>query len=136
MSEEERQAKVRATLKLKKDVSALLTNVRAQAAIAERYANENQYLKEYIGSSMKSGDLKRDLDVVKTLINFSVRVSLADVYSVHILPPGIALRSPRSTGECEPKLNELNRAVEVCVDLSRNSNSYLALFWLYYKRVQ
>ena len=58
MSEEERQAKVRATLKLKKDVSALLTSVRAQAAIAERYANENQYLKEYIGSSMKSGDLK------------------------------------------------------------------------------
>lgn len=58
MTDKDHQDKVSEILRLKEDISLLLLNVRAQVAIAERYTNENQYLQDYIGSTMKSGDMK------------------------------------------------------------------------------
>lgn len=53
-----KQDKVGEILKLKKDINLLMQNIRNQSAICTKYSSENQYLQDYIGSVMKSGDMK------------------------------------------------------------------------------
>lgn len=54
----EKQAKVDEVLKLKADISVLVQNIRDQVTVSNKYSHENQYLQDYIGSVMKSGDMK------------------------------------------------------------------------------
>lgn len=58
MAQESKQDKVNEILRLKGDITKLVQNVRDQSAICTKYSNENQYLQEYIGTVMKSGDMK------------------------------------------------------------------------------
>lgn len=58
MAEQTKQDKVNEILQLKKDISQLVQNIRDQSAICSKYSSENQYLQDYIGSVMKSGDMK------------------------------------------------------------------------------
>lgn len=53
-----KQQKVDEILKLKSDISLLVQNVRDQATVCRKYSHENQYLQDYVGSVMKSGDMK------------------------------------------------------------------------------
>lgn len=53
-----KQQKVDEVLSLKGDISKLIQNVRKQAIVCQKYTDENQYLQDYIGTVMKSGDLK------------------------------------------------------------------------------
>jgi hypothetical protein len=52
-----KQEKIDQIMRLKADISRLVSNVRQTKAICERYENENQYLQDYVGSLMKSGNL-------------------------------------------------------------------------------
>lgn len=54
----EKQHKVDEVLRLKNDISHLIHNIRDSQAVCRKYNNENEYLQNYIGSVMKSGDLK------------------------------------------------------------------------------
>lgn len=58
MSEALKKDKVDEVLRLKADIAKLIHNVRLQTAVCQKYENENQYLQDYIGSVMQSGDLK------------------------------------------------------------------------------
>lgn len=58
MAEQEKQDKVNEILRLKADIAQLVQNVRVQSTICSKYESENQYLQDYIGSVMKSGDMK------------------------------------------------------------------------------
>lgn len=58
MSEEEKQAKVEEILRLKSDISQLVHNIRDLSAVCLKYSSENDYLQDYIGSVMKSGNMK------------------------------------------------------------------------------
>lgn len=58
MAEEAKQEKVQEILRLKKDIAQLVQNIRDEATVCNKYASENQYLQDYIGSVMKSGDMK------------------------------------------------------------------------------
>lgn len=53
-----KQEKVEEVLHLKQEISRLLQNVRDSQAVCEKYTHENNYLKDYIGSVMKSTDMK------------------------------------------------------------------------------
>lgn len=54
----DKQKKVNEVLSLKEDISKLIQNVRKQTVVCQKYSDENQYLQDYIGTVMKSGDLK------------------------------------------------------------------------------
>lgn len=51
------EEKIEQIMRLKGDIARLVSNVRQTKAICGRYENENQYLQDYIGSLMKSGNL-------------------------------------------------------------------------------
>lgn len=53
-----KQDKVNEILRLKGEITQLMQNIRDLSAICTRYSNENQYLQDYIGTVMKSGDMK------------------------------------------------------------------------------
>lgn len=53
-----KQEKVNEILSLKNDISKLIQNIRKQTMVCQKYSDENQYLQDYIGTVMKSGDLK------------------------------------------------------------------------------
>lgn len=45
-------------LELKLKISTLVSNVRDTKTLCDKYDNQNQYLQDYVGSLMKSGDIK------------------------------------------------------------------------------
>lgn len=55
---ESKQKKVEEVLQLKDEITKLLQNVRDSQAVCERYTHENDYLQDYIGSVMRSSDMK------------------------------------------------------------------------------
>lgn len=55
---EAKQQKVEEVLHLKEEITKLLQNVRDSQAVCEKYTHENDYLQDYIGSVMKSSDMK------------------------------------------------------------------------------
>lgn len=50
--------KVDQVLQLKSEISHLIHNIRDSQTVCRKYSDENEYLQHYIGSVMKSGDLK------------------------------------------------------------------------------
>lgn len=54
----EKQQKVDEVLRLKADIAHLIRNIRDTQTVCRKYESENQYLQDYIGSVMKSGDMK------------------------------------------------------------------------------
>lgn len=55
---DDKQKIVNEVLSLKEDISKLILNIRKQTVVSQKYSDENQYLQDYIGTVMKSGDLK------------------------------------------------------------------------------
>lgn len=55
---ESKEQKVEEVLRLKEEITRLLQNVRDSQALCEKYTHENDYLQDYIGSVMKSTDMK------------------------------------------------------------------------------
>ncbi|CAH2352377.1 hypothetical protein CLIB1423_06S05050 [[Candida] railenensis] len=53
-----REEKVEAIKKLRKDITSLVSNIRNTKKVCDKYKNENQYLQEYVGSMMASGEMK------------------------------------------------------------------------------
>lgn len=53
-----KEAKINQILDMKNKLSSLISNIRNTRTFCEKYDNENQYLQDYIGSLMKSGELK------------------------------------------------------------------------------
>ena len=53
-----REEKVEAIKKLRKDITSLVSNIRNTKKLCDKYKNENQYLQEYVGSMMASGEMK------------------------------------------------------------------------------
>lgn len=53
-----KEQKVEEVLRLKEEITRLLQNVRDSQALCEKYTHENDYLQDYIGSVMKSTDMK------------------------------------------------------------------------------
>lgn len=49
---------VAAILDLKLKISTLISNIRDTKTLSDKYDNENQYLQDYVGSLMKSGEIK------------------------------------------------------------------------------
>ena len=45
-------------LDLKLKISTLISNIRDTKTLSDKYDNENQYLQDYVGSLMKSGEIK------------------------------------------------------------------------------
>ncbi|KAL6021348.1 hypothetical protein ACI3LZ_002242 [Candidozyma auris] len=67
-----KQEKVEEVLHLKQEISRLLQNVRDSQAVCEKYTHENNYLQDYIGSVMKSTDMKavgNQLQEAKNLVS-------------------------------------------------------------------
>lgn len=46
-------------LALKNKISTLITNIRDTKRLCERYKHENQYLQDYVGSLMASGEMQK-----------------------------------------------------------------------------
>lgn len=53
-----KEAKINQILDMKNKLGSLISNIRDTRTLCEKYDNENQYLQDYIGSLMKSGELK------------------------------------------------------------------------------
>lgn len=45
-------------LELKLKISTLVSNIRDTKTLCDKYDNQNQYLQDYVGSLMKSGEIK------------------------------------------------------------------------------
>lgn len=45
-------------LDLKLKISTLISNIRDTKTLSDKYDSENQYLQDYVGSLMKSGEIK------------------------------------------------------------------------------
>lgn len=45
-------------LSLKLKIATLISNIRDTKTLSDKYDNENQYLQDYVGSLMKSGEIK------------------------------------------------------------------------------
>lgn len=45
-------------LLLKQKISTLISNIRDTKTLCDKYENQNQYLQEYVGSLMKSSEMK------------------------------------------------------------------------------
>lgn len=58
MSSSEKLQKVDEVLRLKSEIDQLIHNIRDSQNVCAKYASENEYLQDYIGSVMKSGDMK------------------------------------------------------------------------------
>lgn len=54
-----REEKVEQIRILKAKITSLISNVRDTKRICDKYENENQYLQDYVGSMMTSGEMKK-----------------------------------------------------------------------------
>lgn len=55
---ESRQQTVDTVLGLKSDIAQLIGNIRSVRRLCDKYDNDNEYMKEYVGTLM-SGDIKK-----------------------------------------------------------------------------
>lgn len=53
-----KENKIKDLQELRQNISTLITNVRNTKRLCDKYDSENQYLQDYVGSVMTSGDMK------------------------------------------------------------------------------
>lgn len=59
MEDLEKQRIIQEILSTKTEISRLLNNIRDTRTVCHRLSAENQYLQEYVGTLMKSNDVKK-----------------------------------------------------------------------------
>lgn len=55
----ESQVMISEILRLKRDINTMVGNIRNTKLLCEKYESENQYLQDYVGNLMRSGEINR-----------------------------------------------------------------------------